>query len=220
MMRPSDREVAGQRIARAAPGHLRRRDRLGTLAHRERTTTGPARRSRHRTRRHPRRGRSPTARKVGDCERAVRHETLAASYLAVRDHYQQREQTLGQAMADRRKWERATAEGRHLAIAADTELRRRYPEQKIGPLCSAEPVFISATEREHLDPGSDWRFMELASWMRESAAQLQAFRADTLSPLWKPHRDAILQPPKPQITPSAKILQLSGEHVVEPEAAG
>jgi hypothetical protein len=27
-----------------------------------------------------------------------------------------------------------------------------------------------------------------------------------------------LQPPKPQITPSAKVLQLAAEHDIEPEA--
>ena len=32
--------------------------------------------------------------------------------------------------------------------------------------------------------------------------------------------DAILQPPKPQITPSAEILQLAAEHDIEPEAGG
>jgi hypothetical protein len=35
-----------------------------------------------------------------------------------------------------------------------------------------------------------------------------------------PWRDAILQPPKPQITPSAEILQLAAEHDIEPEAGG
>jgi hypothetical protein len=34
---------------------------------------------------------------------------------------------------------------------------------------------------------------------------------------WSPSGD--LQPPKPEITPSAKILQLAHEHDTEPEAA-
>ena len=33
-------------------------------------------------------------------------------------------------------------------------------------------------------------------------------------------QDAILQPPKPEITPSARILQLAAEHDIEPEAGG
>jgi hypothetical protein len=38
-------------------------------------------------------------------------------------------------------------------------------------------------------------------------------------PAWRtPGRDAILQPPKPQITPSATILQLVAGHDTEPEA--
>ena len=40
-------------------------------------------------------------------------------------------------MADRQDWEHTTAASRHLAIAADAELRRRYPGHKIEPLRSA-----------------------------------------------------------------------------------
>jgi hypothetical protein len=35
-----------------------------------------------------------------------------------------------------------------------------------------------------------------------------------------PWRDAILQPPKPQITPSAEILEFAAEYDIEPEAGG
>jgi hypothetical protein len=44
---------------------------------------------------------------------------------------------------------------------------------------------------------------------------------DSASPnLQPPCRDAILQPPAPQITPSAEILRRAAEHDIEPEAAG
>jgi hypothetical protein len=43
----------------------------------------------------------------------------------------------------------------------------------------------------------------------------KAFRA-----MKTPDQDAILQPPKPEITPSARILQLAAEHDIEPEAGG
>ena len=46
----------------------------------------------------------------------------------MRDHYRQQETIFGQAMADRLEWEHATAHSRHLAIAADAELRRRHPD--------------------------------------------------------------------------------------------
>jgi hypothetical protein len=42
---------------------------------------------------------------------------------------------------------------------------------------------------------------------------------DTLPSWWVPHRDAILQPPIPEITPSAAILQLAAERDAELEAA-
>ena len=68
------------------------------------------------------------ARKTGNHDRARRHDTLAASYQAMRDHYRQRERIFTQTMDDRRDWEHATAGTRHLAIAADAELRRRHPD--------------------------------------------------------------------------------------------
>ena len=178
------------------------------------------------------------ARKTGDHDRAARHEHLAASYRALRDHYQQQEQAFAQAMADRQEWEQATAGSRHLAIAADTELRRRHPDRKIEPLRSAEPAPVSDAERQHPDLTPQQRSGETAR-MRDLTVQRQAFRAamnehrqlvpgedaargnlGEASPASRtPWRDAILQPPKPQITPSAEILQLAAEHDIEPEAA-
>jgi hypothetical protein len=104
-----------------------------------------------------------TARKADDHDRAARHEHLAASYRAMRDHYQRQQQTLTQAMAARQEWDQATAGSRRLAIAADTELRRRHPDRKIEPLRSAEPTLVSNTESErlqpvlvHADPAARW----------------------------------------------------------------
>jgi hypothetical protein len=85
-----------------------------------------------------------TARKADDQDRAARHEHLAASYRALRDHYQQQEQALDQAMADRREWEHATACSRYLAIAADAELRRRYPTAR-SSRCARRSQSRSAT---------------------------------------------------------------------------
>ena len=180
------------------------------------------------------------ARKAGDHARAGRYETLAASYRALRDHYQQREHTLAQAMADRQEWEHATARTRHLAIAADAELRRRHPGQKIQPLRSAEPAPISDIEREQFQfhPVPDSKPTEMAAWIHDLVAQHQAFRGKvgerqqlmtrgedvdwdgprTFASWWGPYRSAILQPPKPEITPSARILELAAEHDTEPEA--
>jgi hypothetical protein len=81
---------------------------------------------------------------------------------------------------------------------------------------------------------------KLATWIRGLTIQHQAFLArmderrrltvSSQHPDWTdlgkafaasrtPGRDAILQPPKPQITPMAPILQLAAGHDTEPEAA-
>ena len=180
------------------------------------------------------------SRKAVDHERAERHETLAASYRALRDVYQQREQTLAQTMVDRQEWEHATASSRHLAIAADAELRRRHPGQKIEPLQSSAPAPVTDTEREQLNPAPDGKLIETAGWTHDLPTQRQAFYAKleerrrlmvqdadldwgafgdafrTCNPI---ARDAILQPPKPQLTPSARILELAAGRDTEPEAA-
>src|SRR5580704_5622204 len=116
------------------------------------------------------------ARKAGDHQRAGRHEVLAASYRAMRNHYRQQETLFVQIMEDRREWEHVTEPSRHLAVAADAELRRRHPGQTIEPLRSAEPPADRDTEREQLQPSADGKIAEMAAWIRDLAAQRQAFR--------------------------------------------
>ena len=175
------------------------------------------------------------ARKAGEYDRAARHEHLAASYRALRDHYQHREHLLAQDMTARREWEHATGRSRRLAIAADTELRRRHPRRKIEPLRSAEPVPVSDTGCDPLQPAPDGKLTEIAALIRNPAVQREQFRAEmderpglivpgdhgnAFRAMKTPGQDAILQPPKPEITPSARILQLAAEHDIEPEAGG
>jgi AAA domain/TrwC relaxase len=180
------------------------------------------------------------ARKASDPTRAERHETLASSYRALRDLYQQREHTLAQAMADRQEWEHATEKSRHLAIASDAELRRRYPNRKIDSLRSAEQEPASGNDGElrHLALGG--KLAEPSTLTRDLAAQHQAFRArmgerhglmasgedliwrdlgEPSPPEWAQRWDSILQPPKPQITPSTAILQFAAERDTDFEAA-
>jgi hypothetical protein len=178
------------------------------------------------------------ARKTGDHPHAKQHEALAASYRALRDLYQLREHAFTQAMADRQEWEHATKQPRHVAIVADAELRRRHPDQKIEPLRSAD--LAAGDERERLFSALKGEHTETVTWIRDLAAQHHAFRArmderqrqvassenlawaslgETLLSPWAPRRDAILQPPKPQIAPSATIHQPVPEHDAEREAA-
>jgi hypothetical protein len=176
------------------------------------------------------------ARKAGDHDRAARHAHLAASYRALHDFYQQREQTFTQAMTGRQEWEHATARSRQLAIAADAELRRRHPDRKIEPLRSAEPAPVNDAERQHPNliphPGNGE-----AAWIRDLEVQQQTFRTvmnehkkltigkdaargglGRASLALRRWPDAILQQPKPEITPSAEISQRAAEHDIEPEA--
>jgi hypothetical protein len=180
------------------------------------------------------------ARKAGDHDRAGRHEELAASYQAMGGCYRQQETVFAQAMADRQEWEHATSHSRRRAVAADAELRRRHPDLRIEPLQSAEPVPVSDIDRDQAALAPDRKIGEMATWIRGLAAQRQAFREKfeerqglmvpskdpdwgdlgEAFPAWQaPGRDAILQPPKPQITPSARVLQLAQERDTEPEAA-
>jgi conjugative relaxase-like TrwC/TraI family protein len=180
------------------------------------------------------------ARKAGDHARAGRHEDLAASYRAMSERYREQETVFAQTLADRQEWEHATERSRRLAIAADAELRRRHPDLKIKPVQSAEPVPVSDTDREKLTLAPDQEIGEMAAWVRGLVAQQQAFREKfeerqglmvpsedpdwgdlgEAFPAWQTAGwDAILQPPKPQIMPAAKILQLVQERDIELEAA-
>ena len=178
------------------------------------------------------------ARKTDDHARAGRHEELAASYRAMSGHYRQQETIFAQAMADRQEWEHATAHSRRLAVAADAELRRRHLDLKIEPLRSTEPVPVG--DAGQLTLALDHEIGETAVWVHDLVAQRQAFREKfeerrglmvpsedqdwgdlgEAFPAWQaPGRDAILQPPMPHITPSAKILQPAAERDTDPEAA-
>jgi conjugative relaxase-like TrwC/TraI family protein len=171
------------------------------------------------------------ARKTGDHDRVARHEHLAASYRAMRDHYQQQQQALAHAMTARQEWEQATADSRRLAITADAELRRRHPDQKIEPLRSSEPA-LSDTEREQAHPAPGQESGQIQQELFHATLQnRQALKAPTedsgwgsLDTLFSTRRTlgqaAILQPPKPSILPSTRIFHLAAEHDVEPEAGG
>ena len=62
---------------------------------------------------------------------AARQQELAASYHALHEAYRQRETVFAATMADRADWDAATRAQRHLAVAADAELRRRHPGQHL-----------------------------------------------------------------------------------------
>jgi hypothetical protein len=155
----------------------------------------------------------------GRSDAAARHRVLAASYRALHDAYRERDSVLAGVMADRADWETATRAQRHLAVAADAELRRRHPRQQFTPLRSAEPQAAAGIEdvaagrrafarqlagrQSLMIPAEDPRYGDLG----------QAF------PSWAaPGTDAILQPPKPEIRPSARILERAADRDADREA--
>jgi hypothetical protein len=143
-------------------------------------------------------------------------------------------------MADRADWDAATRAQRHLAVAADAELRRRHPDQRFTPLRSAEPQPATQTQRDELTLTAGQQIPEMGQWIKHLAAAHHAF-ADTLAerqsltipsedpgygtlgqafPPWPgPARDAILQPPKPEIRPSPQVLQRAADRDTDWEAA-
>jgi hypothetical protein len=161
------------------------------------------------------------ARASGDHEAAARHEQLAGSAGALEGLYRKQEEELAQTQQDRDLWDKLTRGSRHLAVAADSELRRRHPEQQISQLRSAEPVIPQdAGLDEAQEP--DW-FARLAEQRREFAAKLEERQAVTVPaedpdregegeawPLWKAENEAILQLPKPEIRPAGEVERLAG----------
>jgi hypothetical protein len=167
------------------------------------------------------------ARTRGEHERAARQEELAASYQAMHDAYREPETAFAVTMADRADWEQATRHQRQLAVAADTELRRRHPGQPWPPLRSAEPEPAIQAQDDTAIPLAETiealqeRISDLAARHREFANRL-ADRQNQLIPAedpdyqplgpafpaWTdPFKDAILQPPMPQIQPSHRALE-------------
>ena len=173
-------------------------------------------------------------------DRATQQRDLAASYQALHQAYQHRETVFAAIMADRADWDIATRAQRHLAVAADAELRRRHPGQHYPPLRSAEPPPASAAQRAELTLTTDQPPGEIGQWIEDLAAAHRTF-AGTLAerqslalpsedpdygdlgqafPPWPgPAKDAILQPPKPEITPSPQVLRRAADRDADPEAA-
>jgi len=143
-------------------------------------------------------------------------------------------------MADRADWDAATRAQRHLAVAADAELRRRHPEQRFTPLRSAEQLAATQAQRDELTLTSGQPIPEPGQWIKDLAAGHQAF-ADTLAerqsqtipsqdpgygdlgrafPPWPgPAKDAILQPLKPEIRPCPQVLERAADRDADREAA-
>jgi hypothetical protein len=171
-----------------------------------------------------------------DPETAEWHSRMAASAEALQPAYRRIEARLAEATDDRRAWEQITAGPRRLAVAADSELRRRYPDKQIEPLRSAEP---RAPEGDEITkPQPEAGPAETPEWETQLAEQRRAFQEKLaerqnvmvpdedpdygfLGPAWPWQEcdpDAILQPPKPELRPCAGVERLTTYEVPEREA--
>jgi hypothetical protein len=168
-----------------------------------------------------------------------RPQNLAASYQAMHTAYHQRETVLAAAMDDRHQWEQATVNQRRLAVAADAELRRRHPTQQYDPLRSAEPAPPSQAETDQLNLTPDRPIPEPGQWIKDLTAARDTFTKlleekrrqpvteQSHQPIGLGHlfpaqahhsAGAILQPPRPQIRPSARVLERMQEREAGIEA--
>jgi len=154
------------------------------------------------------------ARNAKDQTVAARHASIAAQARALEAQHRDHESLLSEVMEDRQLWEKLTEGGRHLAVQADSELRRRHPDQKIQPLQTAEPSV----------PGEP---LSQPGWLADLEEQRRVFREEletrqnVIIPnedpdwedegpawrVWEAQRDAILQPPKPEIRPADGVLE-------------
>ena len=154
--------------------------------------------------------------------------------------YRAQESELEQTMEARREWEQATEQTRHLAVAADSELRRRHPRQRFEPLRSDDPV-VAEEEREQLDLAPGAESYETPEWITRLAGERRAVRErlderkavrvpsedpdyedeGEAWPSWaERNRDAILQPPKPQMQPAPAVAERAAQAEPERQAAG
>jgi hypothetical protein len=170
---------------------------------------------------------------------AVKH-SLTVAYQALEHAYRLRETMFAQTMADRADWDKATRAQRQLAVAADAELRRRHPGQYFPSLRSAEPEPATPAQRDGLTLSSGQTSGEVDQWIEDLAAGHRIFadrladRQSQMIPSADPAygdlgpafpsrtslgREPILQPPKPEIPPSPRILERAMDRDADWEAA-
>jgi hypothetical protein len=161
----------------------------------------------------------------GDAKTAAMHASLAASAVAAADFYRERGDLDEQLDAARQEWAARTAPMRLAAVQADSLLRRRHPEIPLEPLRSAEPEPLP----DQLPARTSETRQQHAALVAESLAAFHAEidnRTGVLLPhrdpdyepegeawpdLRQPHRDAILQPPRPVMSAPARHPEVQPE---------
>ena len=174
--------------------------------------------------------RAEAARKQEEHDQAQLHEGKAWVSRTMAERHRSNEAKFAKTMEARKDWEETTRQARHDALAAHTEYMRRHPDTDLPPLKSAEPDRPSEEERDQLhDPAEAY---ETPAWLTEMAERTRAANEEIASrrSLEVPHeedhewqgyqawgqpspmyRDAILQPPPPQIPPAAEVAERAAE---------
>jgi hypothetical protein len=175
---------------------------------------------------------------TGDATKAEAHRQHGASSARLAQMYEQHAEGLAKIEEAYNSWHTLTQGMRDMSAAADAELRRRRPGSKIERLVSAEPGQITPEQQAELDtpPQPDgsvaeplWLTRLKADRMRvvERIAEQQSQRVPDedpdytdSGPAW-PHaprvRDAVLQPPAPEIRPSERALEAQRQREAESE---
>jgi len=170
------------------------------------------------------------------------HRTHARSARALQAFYEHRLPELEQQDAQYREWEHVTEGPRRIAIAADAELRRRQPHLAMARLKSAEPDAVTEQEHEQLLSPSDEalaRPAEPPEWVARLAAARDALQeklderkavrvpaddhelqdeGEAWPTLRARERDAIVQPPPPEIPASPRVIERARERDAGREA--
>jgi conjugative relaxase-like TrwC/TraI family protein len=157
-----------------------------------------------------------------DEQRATAHQEKAAAKRALAAAFRERETLLEATAKDRCEWEKITEQPRRLALAADSEFRRRHPEQKLEPLRSAEPEPVSDTTWQRDLSAEQAAFAERLAErqsVRVPSADPEEGDLGQAWPAWEAQRDAILQPPKPKLrTAGANASRHTERETESPEA--
>jgi len=173
--------------------------------------------------------RAEAARKQEEHDQAQLHEGKAWLSRTMAERHRSNEERFARTMEARRDWEETTRQARHDALAAHSEYIRRHPDTDLPPLKSAEPDRLSEEEQAQLhQPAEEY---ESPAWLAEMAERTRAANEEIANrrsmevphedhewqgqQAWPDsmtlHRDAVLQPPPPQIPPAAEVAERAAE---------
>ena len=174
--------------------------------------------------------RAEAARKQEEHNQAQLHEGKAWLSRTMAERHRSNEAEFAKTMEARKDWEETTRQARHDALAAHTEYVRRHPDTDLPPLKSAEPSAHTEEEQAQLHAPAETdesRALIAAMTERTRAAneeiasrrslevpheedhEWQGYQAwGQSSPMY---RDAVLQPPPPEIKPAAEVADRAAE---------